>query len=109
MNIDVMPSKRYRIKYQNENLYIVVVTTEDGQPYEIFANHSSNSQFELQYMLASWDCLTRFISMCLQTMPLEKTLRQLNRSTRQSTDLPGIILNKLKTYQISNEVEDATI
>ena len=103
MEIDVMASKRYRIKYQNENLYIVVVTSDDGKPYEIFAEHSSNRRFELQYMLASWDCLTRFISMCLQNFPLEKTIRQLNRSTRQPSDLPGIILNILKTYEIVKE------
>jgi len=106
METDVMDSKRYRIKYQNENLYIVVVTSDDGQPYEIFANHSSNGQFELQYMLASWDCLTRFISMCLQNFPLEKVIRQLNRSTRQSSDLPGIILNILKTYEVVIEVKE---
>ena len=109
MEIDVMDSKRYRIKYQNENLYIVVVTSDDGKPYEIFAEHSSNRRFELQYMLASWDCLTRFISMCLQNFPLEKVIRQLNRSTRQSNDLPGIILNILKTYEVAKEVEDEKI
>jgi RNAse (barnase) inhibitor barstar len=109
MEIDVMDSKRYRIKYQNENLYIVVVTTDEGHPYEIFAEHSSNRRFELQYMLASWDCLTRFISMCLQTMPLEKIIKQLNRSTRQSTDLPGIILNILKTYEEVKEIENEKI
>lgn len=109
MNLDVMNSKRYRIKYQDENLYIVIVTSDDGQPYEIFANHSSNGRFELQYMLASWDCLTRFISMCLQTMPLDKVIRQLNRSTRQPNDLPGIILKLLKTYEIVTKEKDENI
>jgi hypothetical protein len=109
MNLDVMISKRYRIKYRNENLYIVVVTTEDGKPYEIFAAHSSNSSFELQYMLASWDCLTRFISMCLQTMPLEKIITQLNRSTRQPNDLPGILLRILKNYQEDNKRENENL
>ena len=106
---DVMDSKRYRIKYRSENLYLVVVTSEDGQPFEIFANHASNGDYNVQYMLASWDCLTRFVSMSLQHLSLDRTLNQLRKSTRQSNDLPGIILRILQSYQPTTKVEDETI
>ena len=107
-NFDEMPAVRHRIKYRGENLYVVVVFTEPDEtgyssPYEIFADHATSGDYKVQYMLASWDCLTRFISLCLQNLSLAKAIDQLEKSTRQPGDLPAVILNILKKYQPKEE------
>ena len=99
MNLDEMKAVRYRIKYRDENLYVVVVLDKDNNPYEIFADHATSGDYKVQYMLASWDCLTRFISICLQTISLSKVMEQLEKSTRQLGDLPSIIFDILKKHQ----------
>ena len=104
---DIMNSKRYKTTYRGENLYIIVVTNEVGQPFEIFVTHASNGDHNVQYMLASWDCLTRFISLCLQNFSLDQTIKHLRKSTRQSNDLPGIILRILQNYQEVENVDEA--
>ncbi len=109
MNLDEMPAVRHRIKYRNENLYVVVVLNDAGQPYEIFAEHATRGDYKIQYMLASWDCLTRFISTALQILPLSETIKHLERSTRQAGDLPAIILNILSKYQTSDEDKNITL
>lgn len=94
---DVLDAKRFRVWYRTEQFYLIISTLE-GKPWEIFVEHAISGQHSLQYMLASWDCNTRFISMALKTYPLEKVIKQLSKSSRQKNDLPYIIAEKLKDW-----------
>lgn len=94
---EILDAKRFRVKYKNENLYVVVATME-GMPREVFVQHATYGRNDLQFMMASWDSCTRLCSMALKQYPLEKVIRQLEKSSRSKNDLPGILSEKLKTW-----------
>lgn len=91
---DELFAKRFRVSYRNEKLY-VVISTKKGVPYEIFAEHATNSDPKLVYLLAGWDALTRMTSLCLRVYPIEKVIRQLKKASRQHNDIPGILSHLL--------------
>ena len=93
--MDVLNAKRYAVKYRNENFY-VVVSEKDGTPYEVFAEHATDMDYSIQYMMASVDALTRTISLSLRCVSLGKVVEQLERASRQKNDLPAILANALK-------------
>lgn len=98
---DELIAVRYRAKYRNENLYVVVAFL-DGMPYEVFAEHATNSDPKVAYMLASWDSVTRLASLGMRELGVDKIIRQLRRASRQTNDLPGIMANLLeKSKQVS--------
>ena len=94
---DILDAKRFKVQYRGESFYLMVVEYEK-QPWEIFVEHATKGQHSLQFMLASWDCNTRFVSMALKKYPLLKVIRQLEKSSRQKNDLPYIIAEKLKEW-----------
>jgi len=101
---DELIAVRYRTKYRDENLYIVI-SFLDCKPYEIFAEHASNSDPKISYMLASWDAVTRLASISMRELGVDKVIRQLRRSSRQTHDLPGIMSDLLeKAKQVSNNL-----
>ena len=83
--------------YEREDLYLVI-TFKDGKPWEVFANHAIKGNPKINNMLATWDMSTRFITMSLKRDPLEKTIRQLHKSSRSKKDLPGILKTELSKY-----------
>ena len=94
---DILEATRFKVRYRTEPFYLMVVERE-GKPWEVFVEHAVNRKPSLQFMLASWDCNTRFISRDLKREPLESTIRQLTKSSRQKNDLPYIIAEKLKEW-----------
>ena len=94
---DVLDAKRFKVQYRTENFYLMISELE-GNPWEVFVEHAVSGQHSLQYMMSAWDTATRFISRDLKREPLESTIRQLEKSSRQKNDLPYIIANKLKEW-----------
>ncbi len=94
---DVLDTKRFRVKYRGEDFYLCVAEFE-GKAWEVFVEHAITGKDELQFMMAGWDTATRFISRDLKREPLERTLRQLDKSSRQKNDLPAIIADKLRMW-----------
>ena len=94
---DELDAKRFKVNYRGENLYLLIVLYE-GSPWEVFVEHAVNSKSSLQYMLASWDCNTRFISESLKSNSLEHVIGQLRKSSRLKRDLPAIIADKLEEW-----------
>ncbi len=97
---DVLEAKRFRVTYnKGENIYLVICTRE-GVPWEVFVKYDpeTDRRQEAQYMLASWVCITRFVTLALKSFPLDKTISQLRKSSRLKDDLPGIIAEKLKEW-----------
>ena len=94
---DVLEAKRFKVEYRGERFYLCV-TEREGKPWEVFVEHATNGKHEIQFMLAGWDCNTRFISRDLKREPLNKTIRQLDKSSRQRNDLPAIIAEKLRLW-----------
>ncbi len=95
---DVLDCKRFRVTYREETFYVIVAWDEEGRPCEVFSEHATNSSYKLVYMMASWDALTRFVTMALKAYPLDKVVRQLHKSSRQENDLPGILAEKLEEW-----------
>lgn len=94
---DELDANRFRVKYRGEVFYLCVAELE-GKPWEVFTEHPTNGKHEVQFMLASWDTSTRFISRDLKREPLADTIRQLRKSSRQKNDLPYIIAEKLTLW-----------
>lgn len=88
---DVLDCKRFRVTYREENFYVIIAWDEEGKPCEVFSEHATNRDYKLVYMMASWDALTRSVTMNLKAYPLEKVVIQLHKSSRQKNDLPGIL------------------
>ncbi len=96
---DVLEAKRFVVLYRKQNIYLIVCLRE-GTPWEVFVKYDleTDNKIELQYMLASWVCITRFVTLALKSYPLDKTISQLQKSSRLKDDLPGIIAEKLKEW-----------
>ena len=94
---DVLNAKRFKVTYRGENLYLLIAERE-GKPWEIWAEHATNGDPDLKYMLAGWDCSTRFIAQSLKLKPLGYVIKQLRSSSRLKKDLPGIIADSLELW-----------
>jgi len=94
---DVLDAKRFKVQYRTENFYLMITELE-GKPWEVFVEHAVSGKYDLQYMMSAWDTATRFISRDLKREPLESTIKQLEKASRQKNDLPYIIANKLKEW-----------
>ncbi len=97
IDTEVLEAKRFRVRYRGETFYLVV-SMKDGKPWEVFAEYPAKSKHSVQYMMAGWDCNTRFISIALKKCPLDKVVRQLRKSSRQKNDLPDIIADILEEW-----------
>jgi len=97
---DELDAKRFKVQYRGENFYLCIAEHPErvGKPWEIFVEHAINGKSELQFMMSSWDTATRFISRDLKREPLESTLRQLDKASRQKDDLPHIIAATLRRW-----------
>jgi hypothetical protein len=91
---DELYAKRFKVTYRGEKLY-VVISIKNGIPYEVFAEHATNSDHKLIFLLSGWDALTRMISLCLKVYPIDKVIRQLKKASRQPSDIPGILSDLL--------------
>ena len=76
---DTMEAIRYRRKYREEDIYIIVSIHEETKlPYEIFVRFDQEGHDPAKYLTeAGWDAFTRMLSGWLQhpeVFPFEKTI-----------------------------------
>ncbi len=105
---------RYRTTDRERNTWYVSVSELNGAPVEIFASTAFDNDHHLQSRISNLTTITRLISLVLrhifigERLTLEKTLKQLNRSSRQKNDLPDMLTRVLSKYcrkekQVSEE------
>lgn len=99
---DELDALRFRVKYREQSFYLTV-SFKDGIPWELFAEHPMNGDLKLNYMLSSWDAICRLSSAMLKTHGVEKVIKQLSRSSRQKSDLPGLLSHVLSQVKFFNK------
>lgn len=101
---DVLDAVRYRTTDRDRNTWYVSVSELDGNPVEIFASTAFDRDQHLQSRISNLTTITRLISLILrhifmgEKLTLEKTLTQLQRSSRQPEDLPEMLGKVLANY-----------
>ncbi len=101
---DVLDAVRFRTRDRDSNTWYVSVSELDGNPVEVFASTAFDRDQHLQSRISHLTTITRLISLILrhiflhQPINLEKTLKQLNRSSRQRNDLPDMLTGVLAKY-----------
>lgn len=113
---DVLDGVRHRTTDRERNTWYVSVSELDGNPVEIFASTAFDRDQHLQSRISNLTTITRLISLILrhvfigERLTLEKTLIQLERSSRQPNDLPdmlGRILAKYKKMPTAESKEES--
>lgn len=110
---DVLDGVRYRTTDREKNTWYVSVSELDGNPVEIFASTAFDRDQHLQSRISNLTTITRLISLILrhvfmgERLTLEKTLTQLNRSSRQPNDLPEMLGKILANYKDETTKEPA--
>ncbi len=101
---DVLDAVRFRTRDRDMNKWYVSISEIDGQPVEIFASTAFDRDHHLQSRISNLTTITRLISLILrhvflgEVLTLEKTLKQLHRSSRQQNDLPDMLSRVLSKY-----------
>ncbi len=91
---EVMDAVRYRTR----------VSELRGNPVEIFASTAFDRDHHLQSRISNLTTITRLVSLVLrhvflgEVLSLEKTIKQLHRSSRQKNDLPDMLTRVLSRY-----------
>jgi len=102
---------RYRTTDRERNTWYVSVSELSGAPVEIFASTAFDRDQHLQSRISNLTTITRLISLILrhvfmgERLTLEKTLRQLRRSSRQKNDLPDMLSQVLSNYSKKEKPE----
>lgn len=94
---EILTGKRYKVKYREHNFYFMVMVKKNV-PYEIFIECSVRSDPSFDYMLSAWDAFTRVTTLALKAYPLAKVIRQIKKSSRRKSDLPGITTKILEDW-----------
>ncbi len=102
---DVLDAVRYRTRDRELNTWYVSISEMEGAPVEIFASTAFDRDQHLQSRISNLTTITRLISLILrhiflgEVLTLDKTLKQLRRSSRQKNDLPDMLSNVLSNYR----------
>lgn len=102
---DVLDAVRYRTRDREQNTWYVSISEMEGDPVEIFASTAFDRDHHLQSRISNLTTITRLISLILrhiflgEVLTLDKTLKQLRRSSRQKNDLPEMLSNVLSNYR----------
>lgn len=102
---DVLDAVRYKTRDREMNTWYVSVSEQDGEPVEIFASTAFDRDHHLQSRISNLTTITRLISLILRNvflqekLTLEKTISQLNKSSRQKNDLPDMLTRVLSNYE----------
>lgn len=108
---DVLDAVRYRTADRERNTWYVSVSELDGNPVEIFASTAFDRDQHLQSRISNLTTITRLISLILrhiflgERLTLEKTLTQLQRSSRMPDDLPEMLGKILANYSRKKPLE----
>lgn len=102
---EVLDAVRFRTRDRELNTWYVSVSELEGNPVEIFASTAFDRDDHLQSRISNLTTITRLVSLILrnvflgEVLTLEKTIKQLRRSSRQKNDLPDMLNNVLKSYR----------
>lgn len=109
---EVLDAVRYRTRDREHNTWYVSVSEMEGNPVEIFASTAFDRDDHLQSRISNLTTITRLVSLILrnvflgEALTLEKTIKQLKRSSRQKNDLPDMLTTVLQGY--STETTETT-
>jgi hypothetical protein len=101
---EVLDAVRFRTRDREMNTWYVSISELEGNPVEIFASTAFDRDQHLQSRISNLTTITRLISLILrhiflgEVISLEKTLKQLHRSSRQKNDLPDMLTRVLCNY-----------
>lgn len=101
---EVLDAVRFRTRDREQNTWYVSVSELQGDPVEIFASTAFDRDDHLQSRISNLTTITRLVSLILrnvflgEVLTLEKTIKQLQRSSRQKNDLPDMLTNVLRVY-----------
>ncbi len=101
---EVLDAVRFRTRDRDMNRWYVSISEIEGKPVEIFASTAFDRDQHLQSRISNLTTITRLISLILrhvflgEVLNLEKTLKQLHRSSRQQNDLPDMLTRVLSKY-----------
>ena len=101
---EVLDGVRYRTTDRERNTWYVSVSELEGNPVEVFASTAFDRDQHLQSRISSLTTITRLISLILrhifmaESITLDKTLAQLQKSSRQPNDLPEMLGRILAKY-----------
>lgn len=102
---DVLDAVRYRTHDREHNTWYVSVSEINGEPVEVFASTAFDRDQHLQSRISNLTTITRLISLILrhiflgEVLTLDKTLKQIRRSSRQKNDLPDMLARVLSNYK----------
>lgn len=102
---EVLDAVRYRTRDRELNTWYVSVSELEGNPVEVFASTAFDRDDHLQSRISNLTTITRLVSLILrnvflnEVLTLEKTIKQLQRSSRQKNDLPDMLTNVLRGYE----------
>ncbi|THB79698.1 MAG: hypothetical protein D6B25_00665 [Desulfobulbaceae bacterium] len=102
---EVLDAVRYRTRDREMNTWYVSVSEIEGKPIEIFASTAFDRDQHLQSRISNLTTITRLISLILrhifmgEVLTLEKALKQMRRSSRQTNDLPDMLASVLSNYR----------
>ena len=102
---EVLDAVRFRTRDRERNTWYVSVSELKGNPVEIFASTAFDRDDQLQSRISNLTTITRLVSLILrnvflgEVLTLEKTIKQLKRSSRQKSDLPDMLTTVLQSYQ----------
>ena len=102
---DVLDAVRFRTRDRERNTWYVSVSELQGEPVEIFASTAFDKDDQLQSRISNLTTITRLVSLILrnvflgEVLTLEKTIKQLKRSSRQKNDLPDMLTTVLQSYR----------
>ena len=101
---EVLDAMRFRTKDCDANSWYVSISEIEGKPVEIFASTAFDRDRHLQSRISNLTTITRLISLILrhiflgEVLTLNKTIKQIHRSSRQKNDLPDMLTKVLKKY-----------
>ncbi len=102
---EVLDAVRFRTRDRELNTWYVSVSELEGNPVEIFASTAFDRDDHLQSRISNLTTITRLVSLILrnvflgEVLTLEKTIKQLQRSSRQKNDLPDMLTSVLQGYE----------
>ncbi len=112
---DVLDAVRYRTRDREQNTWYVSISEMEGDPVEIFASTAFDRDQHLQSRISNLTTITRLISLILrhiflgEVLTLDKTLKQLRRSSRQKNDLPDMLSSVLSNYRRHDAENDTPV
>ncbi|MFN2353826.1 MAG: hypothetical protein ABR512_04800 [Desulfopila sp.] len=111
---DVLDAVRFRTRDRDLNKWYVSVSEIEGCPVEIFASTAFDRDHHLQSRISNLTTITRLISLILrhvflgEVLSLEKTIKQIHRSSRQKNDLPDMLTTVLSKYSTASYKDDTS-